>query len=333
MPDGVERTVVDFGGYRNTRDQQPDSPDASSIYFARTMYASGYPSAVTNVREIYVVNKINHRLYNNAAQPGAHIIGNLSGGAPAAATSTIYMRGGSTAFSTSYTSHYVQEGYLATNRVAITASTRLTEDWQLMSVGATGYTRVDSIMQDRNCNAGGGCVAEMIAFDFELTAAERTALEQSLMRKWGIGSEAPPTLPTDAVNVAAGASLDVGDCTLTTDTLGGGGALTATAVALADGADLSFTYRSAADVDHLTVNGTISLAGGATVHVTVAESAVVEEGEWPLLSATGGITGLDLASVTFDSGFAATRWVANLFVRDGALWLRVQPKGTIILLR
>ena len=333
MPDGVERTAVDFGGYRNTATQQPASDDASSIYFSRTVNGGGKPEAVTKVREIYVVQKIIPRLHDGSAQMGAHVIGNLAGGAPLAANSTIYMRGDSRMFSTKYTSHFVQEGYLATNRVPMTASTTLNDGWLLMSVGATGYTRVDSIMQDRDCNAGGACVAEMIAFDFELTAAERTALEQSLMRKWGIGSEAAPTFGTAAVNVAAGTSLDVGDCNLTAGALSGGGTVTATALAVAANAGLYFTYRSPSDVDHLAVNGPLSLAGGATVHVAVAESAEVEAGEWPLLSATGGITGLDLASMTLDSGFAPSKWIARLFVREGALWLRVQIKGTAILFR
>ena len=330
MPDGVERTVVDFGGYRNTATQQPASDDASSIYFSRTINGGGAAAAVPKVREIYVVQKINPRLHNNIAQKGAHFIGNLNGGNPVAANSTIYMRGSSAAFATGYTSHYVQEGYLATNRVAITATTNLTEDWLLFSVGATGDTRVDSIMQDRNCNAGGGCVAEMIAFDFELTAAERAALEQSLMRKWGIGSEAVPTLGTAAVNVAAGASLDVGDCALTVGAISGGGTVRATSMVVAADAELVFAYRSPSDVDHITVDGPLAFAGDATARITVADASVVEPGEWPLLTATGGITGLDVTRLTLDSGFSSSKWVVRLFVRDGSIWLSVKPKGLVI---
>ena len=330
MPDGVARTVVNFGGLRNTASMQETGSDSASIYFSRVADGTQAATVQTRVREIYVVER-----YRELVDRGyANFIGNLTGAAPKAnAGSTIYMRGGQGLFHTTYTSLYVQNGYLATNRGPATATTTIPAGWHLLSVGATDFTRVDSIMHDRDCNAGGGSVAEMIAFDFELTAAERTALEQSLMRKWGLGAEPAPTLPTDSVRVEAGASLDAGDCTLTTGSLAGGGMVTATALAVAAGADLSFTYRTPSDVDHLTVDGTLSFAGGATVHVAVADADAVEAGEWPLVTATGGITGFNLASVALDSDFAATRWTANLFVRDGALWLRVQPKGTMILLR
>ena len=87
--------------------------------------------------------------------------------------------------------------------------------------------------------------------------------------------------------------------------------------------------QTADDVDHLAVNGPLALDGAATVRVTFAEGAVVAGGEWTLLSATGGIAGLDLAATAFDITLPA-KWRTKLFVRNGALGLRIAPKGIML---
>ncbi len=330
MPDGVGRKVVNFGGYRNTATKQETGTNSASIYFSRTADGTTQATPQTRVREIYVVQKYNTY---GSSDKYAHFIGNLHGGAPKAnAGSTIYMRGGSGMFSATYTSAAVQNGYIAIDRTPKAVTATLPSGWHLLSVGATDFTKVDSIMQDRDCNAGGGCVAEMIAFDFALTAAERADLERRLMRKWGIGSESIPTQSVSSVTVAADSSLSLVNSAISTATLGGGGNLTVESVELTDGGALVFGYRAADDVDHLTVEGPLSLAGATAVRVAVAEGATVAAGEWPLLSATGGISGLNLSALALDIDLSA-KWVAALSVRNGALWLKLAPKGTVVVLR
>jgi hypothetical protein len=68
------------------------------------------------------------------------------------------------------------------------------------------------------------------------------------------------------------------------------------------------------------------------VRVTFAEGAVLAAGEWPLLSATGGITGLDLSSLTFSTNLTM-KWVVAFSVKDGSLWMRLVPKGTVVIMR
>ena len=77
------------------------------------------------------------------------------------------------------------------------------------------------------------------------------------------------------------------------------------------------------------MNGPLALDGATTVRVTFAEGAVVAGGEWTLLSATGGITGLNLAATAFDIMLPA-KWRTKLFVRNGALGLRIAPKGIML---
>jgi hypothetical protein len=199
-------------------------------------------------------------------------------------------------------------------------------------VGATDYVTVDSFMHDRNCNAGGGSIAEVIAFDFELTAAQRAALEQRLMRKWGIGNEQPPLVASGSVHVADGASLALGDNMLETKSLGGGGTLSVSEVAVEDGGTLSFAYRGGDDIDSLKVQGALEFAGACTVNVVAEDVNAVKEGRYMLLSATNGIEGLDLSNFVLSADFGA-RWKTNLFLRDGALWLRVVPKGFSVIVR
>ncbi len=323
MPDGALRPAVYFGGYRNTASQQESGTNAASFYFTRNIKGETAAEWQNSVREIYVIQQ------EYGTKAGAHFIGNLHGGAVAAESSTTYMRADAKIFNPTYTSSRVQNGYLAVDRVPKVVTDTLPSGWHLMSVGATDFTRVDAIMQDRDCNAGGGYIGEMIAFDFPLSAEERANLERHLMRKWGIGSEAVPTQTLTSVTVAAGASLAVGDNAVRTDLLGGGGTLTAEDVTLTDGGTLAFEYRAANDVDHLAVNGPLALDGAATVRVTFAEGAVVAGGEWTLLSATGGIAGLNLAATAFDITLPA-KWRTKLFVRNGALGLRIAPKGTML---
>ena len=330
MPDGVARRVVSFGGYRNTRWTDNVGQDSASLYFTRS--EGGDPENQTKVREIYVVQKYNESV---VAGPCAHFIGDLVGNAQKAEAGTRwFMRGSASIFDTTYTSLSVQDGYLALDRVPVKASDALPNGWHLMSVGATNSVYVDSMMQDRNCNAGGGWIAEMVAFDFELSAEQRSMLERHLMRKWGIGEEAQTVQGFEKLVVAKDASLSLtGGCRFTVSTLGGGGELTvAEQMAIAEGGRLSFEYRAVDDVDHLNINGSLDLSLLATVRVDVAEGATVEAGDWPILSATGGITGLDLANVKLDAA-VPTKVRTSLYMKDGTLWLRVSKVGTIVIMR
>ena len=331
MPDGVVRPVVDFGGYRNTSTQQESGTNAASFFFTHDITGRSRAEAVTNVWEIYVVQK-----YNPNVDLGsyAHFIGNLHGGAVKAVDGSLtYMRGWTALFNKTYTSLRVQNGYLAVDREVKAANDTLPSGWHLMSVGATDVTTVDSMMQDRDCNAGGGYIAEMIAFGGPLTAADRASLEQKLMRKWGIGNESAPTQTVSGVTVAADAALNLGDMQLKTGALSGDGAITVDSMTVTDGGALAFEYRAPDDVDQIAVDGALAFDGAVTVRVSAAAGAVLAPGEWCLLTATGGITGLDASAVTPDISLPSGKWAVKVFVRDGALWLRISPRGTAIILR
>ncbi len=336
MPDGALRKVVNFGKYMNvnwtTNESISASSDSASMYFATSEGGAARPQ--DKVREVYVVQRNNDE---NRYSAGAHFIGNLSGGATKAEAGSVrFMRGTSAMFSTTYTSLSVQDGYIALDRVPKKASDPLTSGWHLVSVGATNCVCVDAMMQDRNCNVGGGWIAEMIAFDHELTAEQRADIERHLMRKWGIGNEEPLTQPLARLAVEKGSSLAIsGVSSVTAATLGGGGTLAvADTLSVAPGGSLSFEYRGADDVDCLSVNGAVDLSGvrKVTVKLDLPAGGRVAEGEWTLLSATGGLTGLDLAQVELVID-GRTKLNASLRLRDGALRLRFTRRGAIVIVR
>ena len=327
MPDGAARQVVSFGGYRNVATMQETGSDSSSLYFTRSI--GGDPEIASKVREIYVVQSY------KTSNRQAHFIGDLAGNAATAANGTPWlMRGNNNIFNTTYTSMAVQNGYLALDRETVKASDDLPAGWHLMSVGATNSVSVDSMMHDRNCNAGGGWIAEMVAFDFELTAEQRSALERHLMCKWGIGNEVQPVHSMDKILVSNGSALDLACVgSVVASTLGGGGNLAVGSLSVAQGGSLSFEYRGADDVDHLEVEGQVDLSLLSSVKVDVAAGAKVEAGDWPVLSASGGIVGLDLSKVTLEFASLPTRLKASIYMKDGKLWLRVSRVGTIVIMR
>ena len=325
MPDGQTRNVIDFGAVCNTSWTEDKKPgDSASVYFSRSF--AGAIAVQEKVREIYIIQ--------TSSDNNAHFIGHYKGDATKPENGSLYFqRGGTGIFYPTYTSSRIQDGYIALDRTPRAVSYALPKNtWCLVSVGATDSVIVDSFMHDRNCNAGGGSIAEVIAFDFALTPTQRAALEQRLMRKWGIGNELPPLVESKSVFVSDGASLAVGDNTLKTSALGGGGTLSAAGVAVADGGTLSFSYRSKDDVDAFHVDGAFRLEGSCTVKVDVKDISAVGEGVYTLLSATGGIEGSDLDRLVLSADFGR-RWKAHLFLRGGSLCLRVIPKGFSLIVR
>ena len=92
---------------------------------------------------------------------------------------------------------------------------------------------------------------------------------------------------------------------------------------------LAFDFPDETSYDHLTATGTLALAASGTVSVTVGAGAAVS-GEYPLLTATALEGGLDGWTKTIDN---QSNMSASLAIRDNALYLRLLPRGTILLFR
>ncbi len=314
MPDGRSRRALCFGPRRNTNDASTtDKLDCAAYKFS---------SVFSNIREIFTV------FANTGSGGPGEIVGNDTSSLP----KSNFRRsdGGHILVQDRTETKRVVDGYMAVNGVPRANTYKLVNDTPyVISYGTTSNAYAGAVLQDRDCNAGGGMMFEQIAFSYPLTAVERKWMEQCLMYKWGF-TNAAPRVSIANIAVANGATLDVGSgVAIQVSALSGGGTICAESVHAASGTAFAFEYRAADDVDHLTVNGALTLDGATTVRVTFAEGAVVAGGEWTLLSATGGITGLNLAATAFDITLPV-KWRTKLFVRNGALGLRIAPKGIML---
>ena len=303
-----------FGPRRNTTDASTtDKLDCAAYKFS---------SVFSDIREIFTV------FANTGSGGPGEIVGNDTSSLP----QSNFRRsdGGHILVQDRTETKRVVDGDMAVNGVPRANTYKLVNDTPyVISYGTTSNAYAGAVLQDRDCNAGGGIMFEQIAFDYPLTAAERKWMEQCLMYKWGF-TNAAPRVSIANIAVANGATLDVGSgVAIQVSALSGGGTICAESVHAASGTAFAFEYRAADDVDHLTVNGALTLEGATTVRVTFAEGAVVAGGEWTLLSATGGITGLNLAATAFDITLPV-KWRTKLFVRNGALGLRIAPKGIML---
>ena len=173
----------------------------------------------------------------------------------------------------------------------------------------------------------------MIGFDHVLTDAERTQLRAQLQHKW-FGLDLP-TRTFTSIEVAPGASLDMGTEDLAVSSVTGGGLLTCGGLTLAgseSAAKIAVAYHSAEDVDCFTVTSPVSFPNGVTVSVSFAgvHMADVVPGEWPIFTAPN--LALESHALSYAHDYTGTRCVS--IVRSGnTLLLRVMPRGTAIIFR
>jgi autotransporter-associated beta strand protein len=184
-----------------------------------------------------------------------------------------------------------------------------------------------------------GDVAEILVYDRQLTDEERQTVELSLMAKWfpavGSGSILPPSA---GVSIAAGATLDLSDGTVTIASLAGGGtvsngALTVTGDVSPEGTltfaetptltgTLTLDILANGSCDSLAVNGPIDVSA-LDLNLNLPETAP-SVGSYTLVSATGNVTG------AFESASVPSPW--TLVYEPSAIRL-VYASGTLILLR
>ncbi|MCQ2389827.1 MAG: hypothetical protein MJ240_00265 [Kiritimatiellae bacterium] len=344
LAEGVTGLALDFGTKRNCQDKPTAAATSTTaaamrFYDANVKRTNGDDSETRydTVQETFLV-VARHGSQGN----------NLIGDASAAGTTTDaagrllpnggnYMSVSTLAYpSYSYLTLTNDSGTVFVNGESVKGSTyTFTEamGFKLIEYRPGGNTRVGALALDRNCNAGGCYICEVIGFDHVLTDAERTQLRAQLQNKW-FGLELPPRTFT-SIEVVPGASLDMGTADLAVSSVSGGGLLTCGGLTLAGfeaAAEIAVAYHSAEDVDCFTVTSPVSFPNGVKVSVSFAgvNMADVVPGEWPIFTAPG----LTLAphALSFEHDYAGTRCVS--IVRSGnTLLLRVMPRGTTIIFR
>lgn len=249
-------------------------------------------------------------------------------------------------------SDYVKNGYVGIDGETRKWNDKLTDrKFHVVSLATSQPMNMRTIARDRGCRAGGSRQGELIAFAKPLSAARRTYVQEYLMWKW-FGEGGKPvlafSLPTVTLTGNATATFP-DDWTLQTASLSGVGTLSARGIAdvktlapagtLAIGGDLSldaaaelvFDFESPTSYDVVTVDGSFTATSDTTIVLNIGKGADNASGTFPILRATSfaGTPPSDWTCVVNNQSNRS----AALVMQNGALCLRLTPKGTVILIR
>ena len=220
--------------------------------------------------------------------------------------------------------------YVAVDGEKVAWNYRLTDkQFHVISAAPTDGVPNRSIARDRSARAGGSYQGELIAFKEHLSSARRAYVQNYLAWKWfGEGTEPVYTNSAASLRVANGGTLAItGASAISVPSVSGSGTINVGQIV--DVSSLAFDFPNETSYDHLTVNGALLLAASGTVSVTVGAGSTAS-GEYPLLTASALAGGLDgwTKAITNESRFSVA-----LVKRGNALYLRLLPKGTILLFR
>jgi hypothetical protein len=192
-----------------------------------------------------------------------------------------------------------------------------------------GGIYTDGLAIDAYNRTGGQRLGEVLIFDRALTLRERLDTEAYLMKKWfntaTLGYE---TTAIGSLAVADGARAEI-DGELALDGLSGNGTVEGD-LTLNHGAVITASAAGGA-LSGLTVDGTVTVAGGGTVALE-GDAGSLAPGLYAVLSCTtlsgaeGWLAGWSLTG-------APAKYAASLTADDTGLYLLLSPKGTLMLMR
>ncbi|HNX05645.1 MAG TPA: hypothetical protein PKI32_09085 [Opitutales bacterium] len=103
-------------------------------------------------------------------------------------------------------------------------------------------------------------------------------------------------------------------------------------LALADSATLSFGVTDLANHDRIEVSGAFDFTGTATVSIDASDWEKWVIGEYPLVTAAGGIGGFSGEHVSLNVG-SDCKYSVRLVVKGNTLYLSVAARGLVISIR
>ena len=218
----------------------------------------------------------------------------------------------------------VKNGYAAIDGVTVAPlTTSLPAGFHLVSFAPRSNMKAATLAMDRTARCGGCRISEQIAFTRALSTGERTILQKHLLRKW-LGTARELVANLDSIEVAAGASLSLGDVAVSAETMTGGGTVSASEIRAVS--HLILTPSAGPLVAH----GTVTFAND-TVEIEFAEDLKnLAFGEHTVFSADEITNGT--LSMTLAAGVSPR--VVPLLMRNGnEIVLRISPRGTRIILR
>jgi len=338
MPDGVSRPTVDFGRVASW----VHSTDGSA---AGLVFNQGFG----NVREAHTVfadaNGARTQFFFCDTGKTWNYYRDLTGSGVIGALEPTYKMAA-----------VVTNGYIAVDGVRCTSRDVYPTGFHLISFQPTDNTPISSIAMQGSTRAGGCRVCEQVGFSKAHSPAARKYIEDTLMHKW-LGTDAavwPYSFTT--LEVLSGCTLVLpAGMTLSAAELRGAGKVicgtladvatvsvgdtpdsaTLTVqgdLALADSATLSFGVTDLANHDRIEVSGAFDFTGTATVSIDASDWEKWVIGEYPLVTAAGGIGGFSGEHVSLNVG-SDCKYSVRLVVKGNTLYLSVAARGLVISIR
>ncbi|MBQ3340875.1 MAG: hypothetical protein IJG84_03185 [Kiritimatiellae bacterium] len=160
--------------------------------------------------------------------------------------------------------------------------------------------KVSAFANQDMIHAGGICIGEQVAFGRQLTSTERNFVSAVLMKKW-FGSGTPAwTTTVRSLSLADGASLDMtgSHANLVITNFAGSGGVGVASAKVVD--SLSFEWRAEDDHDSVAFSGSLTIADGATVSVSLADGAKFVPGR-PYTLVSAGELDVDVPTLVLET--------------------------------
>ena len=190
-----------------------------------------------------------------------------------------------------------------------------------------------SICADRDANAGGGQVAEVLAFNEVLADERREEIIASLKRKWF--QRADPSAAIRSIALKDGASFGAGsDMNVSTEAVAvdGAGSIACAGLEIADAGSLSFAVSANGTVSALDVSGSMAFGGALNVSFVLDDFRALQPGVYTLLSASS-LSDVDFSDWTIANESLLARRNIRFFQSGNDVKMEVSELGLRMIIR
>ncbi|MBR3223535.1 MAG: hypothetical protein IKF72_15045 [Kiritimatiellae bacterium] len=314
MPNGRVVSVVDFGS-RNAADAA-----------AMTIYIGPQPDQFASLKEIFVVCADQRALGADGADDYGDFV------------------------SSSYDYHFLRTGGcgllnrnaadLASNKDMISVDGVAKANTDVLPKGfhVLSYRPVVSgvfgcLCADRASSAGGGKVAEILAFNDVLSDERREGIIAALKEKWL--QRADPSTAVRSITLNGGAAFDAGsDMKVVAGAIAvdGAASLTCASLEVVDAGSLAVGVSEGGAVSSLAVSGAVDFGGAVTVSFALDDVRALQLGVYTLVSAST-LGDVDFTGWTVGDGALLARRNVRFFRDGNNVKVEVSRKGLAIIVQ
>ena len=189
------------------------------------------------------------------------------------------------------------------------------------------------VCSDRDANAGGGKVAEILAFNDVLSDERRAGIIAALMEKWF--QRADPSTVIRSITLNGGAAFDAGsDMKVSAGAIAvdGAASLTCASLEVADAGSLAVGVSGDGAVSSLAVSGAADFGGAVTVSFALDDVRALRLGVYTLVSAST-LGDVDFTDWTVGNEALLARRNVRFFRDGNSVKVEVSRKGLAIIVQ